>query len=301
MALESANGGLHDGIKTVTIRIFSSHESAELARGNLETHGIACWVSADDCGGMYPNLTVHGGVRLLVRASDAAEAIALLNTQASPTEMDQIETEAVMSPPPETVMLKKPAPGQILFGIIIGIICGVVLCSFYQSASEFGRKTYYRYHNGKRDEAWVYLNGHLIEFLQDRNLDGKWDHWTYYEHGHVARSENDNNFDGKPDETWTYSNGVLVSMQKDSDFNSVPDEFCTYKYGILQQMEMKPNGAKFATQRWIYRNGVLTEIMSGGGANRHFKKTVYYDPFLNPISPKPNKANISTAFHLLLP
>jgi hypothetical protein len=73
----------------------------------------------------------------------------------------------------------------------------------------------------------------------------------------VSRSECDNNFDGKPDETWTYSNGTPATLEKDTDFNGVPDEFCTYKYGILQQMDVRPNGAKFATQRWLYQNGVL--------------------------------------------
>ena len=122
MASESDNGGPHDEVKTVTIRTFNSHEAAELAAANLEAHGIECLVNADDCGGMYPNLTTAGGVRLLVRASDAETAVALLNAQASPAEINQIEAEAVASPPPETVPLKKLSWGQILFGIVVGVI-----------------------------------------------------------------------------------------------------------------------------------------------------------------------------------
>ena len=64
MASDSGNGGLHDEVKTVTIRTFSSHEATQLAASNLEAHGIKCWINADDCGGMYPNLTAPGGVRL---------------------------------------------------------------------------------------------------------------------------------------------------------------------------------------------------------------------------------------------
>jgi len=64
MASESGNDGLHSEVKIVTIHIFSSHDTAELARSNLEAHGIKCCVNADDCGGMYPNLTAPGGVRL---------------------------------------------------------------------------------------------------------------------------------------------------------------------------------------------------------------------------------------------
>src|ERR1035437_4106903 len=121
---------------------------------------------------MYPNLTVAGGVRLLVRASDAEVAIALLDTQVSPAEINQIETEAVASSPPETVPLKKLVLGQILFGIVIGVL----LCLLYQWVNTLGTKTHYYYtKDGLCDEAWVYRNGYLVEFLLDRNRDGRWD------------------------------------------------------------------------------------------------------------------------------
>jgi len=92
------------------------------------------------------------------------------------------------------------------------------------------------------------------------------------------------NFDGKPDETWTYSNGVVVKMEKDTDFNGTPDEFCTYKHGVVQQVDIRPNGAKYATQRQLYQNGVLVEILRGGDASGNFNEVVRYDPFFNPIS-----------------
>jgi hypothetical protein len=108
-----------------------------------------------------------------------------------------------------------------------------------------------------------------------------------------VRSEWDNNFDGKPDEFVTYSNGAPTTFEKDTDFNGVPDEFGIYKYGILQQVDFRPNGAKYSMQRWIYKNGVLTEILRGGDSNGNFKEVVRYDPFFNPIS-----TNIPTAFQL---
>lgn len=185
------------------------------------------------------------------------------------------------------------ALGQILFGIVIGVI----LCLLYQWTNRPGTTTHYHYiKDGKQDEAWVYHDGHLAEHLQDRNLDGVWDYWAYHEYGNVVRSELDNNFDGKPDETWTCSKGDLVSMQKDTDFNGKPDEFCTYKFHIVQQMEMKPNGTKYTTEREIFKDEVLMEIWRGGDSKGNFKEVVRYDPFLNPIS-----ANIPTAFLLLSP
>jgi hypothetical protein len=217
MASESANGGSHDEVKTAILRIFGSHEAAELAAANLEAHGMECWINADDCGGMYPNLTTAGGVRLLVRAADAKAATALLNAQASPAEISQIEAEAAASSPLETAPLKKLSWGQILFGVVLGVI----LCLLCQWANKLGTKTFYHYtKDGKRDKVWVYRYGYLAEFSEDRNLDGKWDHWVHYdEHGQVSKSEYDNNFDGKPDETWTYSNGFSATLEKDNDFN----------------------------------------------------------------------------------
>lgn len=298
MASEPTNDGLHGEVNTVTVRTFSSHEAAELAAAKLEAHGIECWINADDCGGMYPNLTAPGGVRLLVRASDAEAATALLNAQASPAEISQIEAEAAASSPPETVPLKKLSWGQILFGIVMGVL----LCLFCQWTNKLGTKTFYHYtRDGKCYEALVYRDGHLVEFLQDRNLDGIWDHWTYYENGRVVRSEYDNNFDGKPDETWTFSNGCPVTLEQDTDFNGIPDEFCTYKNGVIQQADWRPNGSKFTTTREIFQNGVLTEIWRGGDSNGNFKEDVRYDPFFNPISINANSAmtNTATTFQLL--
>jgi hypothetical protein len=300
MASEPTNDGLHGEVKTVTLRTFGSHEAAELAVANLEAHGIECWINADDCGGMYPNLTAAGGVRLLVRASDAEAATALLKAQASPAEISQIEAEAAASSPPETVPLKKLSWGQILFGVVIGVI----LCLLYQWANNLGTKTYYHHtKDGKRDEAWVYRYGYLAEFFQDRNLDGNWDYWTYYENGHLVRSEYDNNFDGKPDKFVTYSNGSTATLEQDTDFNGIPDEFYIFKHGVLQREDIRPNGSKFTTTREIFQNGVLVEILRGGDSNGNFKEDVRYDPFFNPISINANSAvtNTATTFQLLSP
>jgi len=298
MAADPTNGGFHDDTKTVTIRIFGSHDAAELAAANLDAHGIACWLKADDCGGMYPNLAaVGGGVRLLVRAADADAAIALLDTEASPSELNQIETEAIASAPPEIFPLKKLALGQILSGLVVGVILGVTLCLLYQWAEKLGTKTYYHHTtDGKVDEAWIYRDGHLVEFREDRNWDGEWDHRVYYENGRAARSEYDNNFDGKPDVWWTFSDDGTDTVQRDTDFNGIPDEFCTYKHQVIRQMEMKPNGSKLVTLREVFQNGVLTEEWRGGDSNGNFKEVVRYDPFFNPIS-----TNTPTEFQLLLP
>jgi hypothetical protein len=221
----------------------------------------------------------------------------LLNAQASPAEISQIETEAAASSPLETAPLKKLAMGQIISGLVVGVILGILICLLYQWANNLGTKTYYHHtKDGKRDEMWVYRDGQWVEFFQDRNLDGTWDYWTYYENGHAVRSEYDNNFDGKPDKFVTYSNGSTATLEQDTDFNGIPDEFYIFKNGVLQQEDVRPNGSKFTTTREIFQNGVLTEIWRGGDSNGHFKEVVQYDPFFNPIS-----TNTAIAFQLLSP
>jgi hypothetical protein len=297
MASESDNDGAHDEVKRTTIRTFASHESADLAAANLEAHGIECWVNADDCGGWYTNLTAPGGVRLLVRITDTEAAIALLNAPVSSKEINQVEIEAAASAPSETVPLKKLAMGQIGFGILSGIVVGILLCLLYQWIDNLGTKTYFHHVHAKVDKEWIYRNGYLAEFSEDRNLDGKFDHWDYYdEGGKINRQEYDNNFDGKADEFWTFSDDGTDTVQNDTDFNAIPDVFSIYKHEIIQQVDFRPNGSKFTTTREIFQNGVLTEIWRGGDSDGHFKEMVRYDPFFNPIS-----TNIPAAFKLLTP
>jgi len=282
MASENPEDSAREGSEAKTIRIFSSHDAANIAAASLEAHGIRCWITADDAGGMLPNLATPGGVRLAVPASDSAAASALLSDQDSGGEIptqDENRAKTLFStaagPPPRL------APLQIL----IGVFLGVLLCLLYGDLAQRGTTTRYHHNlDGRLDKKWTYQNGVLVEFDRDRNLDGEWDEWTYYEHGAIARSLVDNNFDGKPDETWTYSNGVLTRMEKDTDFNGVPDEFCTYANGVIQRVDFMPNGAKFSTQRQLFRHGVLVEILRGGDEAGNFKESVQYGPFFNPVS-----------------
>jgi len=281
MGIESGNGGLKDGEKTQTIRIFSSHEAAELAAAKLKAHGIKCLVNSDDCGGMYPNLTASTGVRLLVQAGDAEAAVALLESKLLPEEINQIETEVVASTLPRNGKSKNLALGQILVGVLVGII----LCLLYQWSSKQGTKNYnYRTAEGKDYGGITYQDGHAVKSIKDRNLDGLADEWIYYEKDQVVRVNQDENFDGKPDVFIIYSNDLPVTAEADTDFNGIPDTFGSYDYGIIKQLDFRANGSKITTTREFFHNGVLTEIWRGGDSNGNFSEVVRYDPFFNPIS-----------------
>jgi hypothetical protein len=58
---------------TVPVAVAASRIEADLIVGLLRSNGLTAVVSADDAGGLEPQLQVHG-VRVLVTASDEASA-----------------------------------------------------------------------------------------------------------------------------------------------------------------------------------------------------------------------------------
>ena len=63
----------------VVVATFLNQIEADMAKGILETADIESMISADDAGGLRPHLWM-GGVRLLVRAEDAEQAVKILNS-----------------------------------------------------------------------------------------------------------------------------------------------------------------------------------------------------------------------------
>ena len=69
------------------VRTFANIFQAELAKSALEAAGITAAIRADDCGGMRPHMQM-GGVDLLVRAENAAEASAILDAAQDAAPLD---------------------------------------------------------------------------------------------------------------------------------------------------------------------------------------------------------------------
>ena len=72
-----ADENTFDPERLVVIRTFLNPIDADLAQGALEAAGIDAMVNADDAEGNQPALWM-GGVRLLVREKDAAQAAEIL-------------------------------------------------------------------------------------------------------------------------------------------------------------------------------------------------------------------------------
>lgn len=63
----------------ICVKTYTNRVEAELAKGFLKTSSIEAIVSADDCGGVRPELGLGtGGVRLLVKKEDIQRALKVL-------------------------------------------------------------------------------------------------------------------------------------------------------------------------------------------------------------------------------
>jgi Putative prokaryotic signal transducing protein len=65
----------------VTIRTYLVRIDADLAASALTAAGIEVLIRPDDCGGMRPHMW-YGGIELLVRTEDAADAERILSEPA---------------------------------------------------------------------------------------------------------------------------------------------------------------------------------------------------------------------------
>jgi hypothetical protein len=75
---------------------FTSRQHAEMACGLLRAHGIEARVSADDAGGVHPDIPFGiGGTAVVVMDEDYDDAIALLDAEPAAWE----EPEAATVPP----------------------------------------------------------------------------------------------------------------------------------------------------------------------------------------------------------
>jgi hypothetical protein len=66
---------------SILVKTFGNMSDADLAVAQLRSAGIECFVTSDDCAGMYPSM---GVIELRVSAEHAADARQILNEPAGP-------------------------------------------------------------------------------------------------------------------------------------------------------------------------------------------------------------------------
>jgi hypothetical protein len=87
------------GEAMVVIREYVNEMEALVARSVLEAHQIPAVVLRDDAGGMLPAMRVLFPARLAVRATEATQALRILDAPFEPD--DSLEGEMYFDRPPE--------------------------------------------------------------------------------------------------------------------------------------------------------------------------------------------------------
>ena len=64
--------------RTVCVATFARDREADMARMALESNGIDCLLSKDDCGGMRPYMQFTTGIRITVKESEVTRAQEIL-------------------------------------------------------------------------------------------------------------------------------------------------------------------------------------------------------------------------------
>lgn len=78
----------HVASGTVLLSTFPNEPAAQIARAILDANDIPSIISTDGASGLEPQLLFVTGVRLLVRAEDADDARALLESADEPESRD---------------------------------------------------------------------------------------------------------------------------------------------------------------------------------------------------------------------
>ena len=72
---------MRDGL--VIAKSYLNETTARMDLVRLEALGVEAWLQTDNCDGMYPQLDLMYGVKLLVKSEDADQARDLLSPQAA--------------------------------------------------------------------------------------------------------------------------------------------------------------------------------------------------------------------------
>ncbi|MCB9757724.1 MAG: DUF2007 domain-containing protein [Candidatus Omnitrophica bacterium] len=92
----------------IPIRAFYHKYEAQIVQGLLKDNGIESMISADDCGGYRPHLSLGtGNNRLLVKQTDVEQAKIILETLDQPLSNDELNR--VAEPHPATSPYEQPS------------------------------------------------------------------------------------------------------------------------------------------------------------------------------------------------
>jgi hypothetical protein len=124
--------------KTVIVALYPTRRDAEMAQDQLDDEGIRSLVTADDAGGMHPQLQPAHGVKLRVLAHQAESAHAALADAGllpddggaegarDETPFEDLPVALANMPPVTTITAYLMVFGLIILAITAGLLCSGV-------------------------------------------------------------------------------------------------------------------------------------------------------------------------------
>jgi hypothetical protein len=271
--------------EAVVLRTFASEAVASIAAARLGSEGIEAHIQKDDCGGAYPSLQVSGGVRLLVKPEDLADAEKILDGM-DVEGFGEVEEEEQPEERRRTQSSSTLWVGLFLVGLfLLGVLAGNFLSLELTDQSTYtGVVKSERYADGKASVFNHYVNGKLTRVEEDRNHDGKPDGWHEYVADKLVSSRFDNNFDGKPDTWVTYKDRFNYVEKRDTDFDGKPDATVSWVNGLCQRVDWHPHDSANIDRRQYYEHGVLKEELVDTDGDGIFDQKITYDQYERPIA-----------------
>lgn len=265
--------------RSVVARVFSSRLNADLATQRLEEAGIRVVVAADDCGGMYPSLSVTGGIRLLVSETDLPWAKAIL---------DRLEEDSGVKPglaagdtgvladaPP----LRRAQPHLALLASFIlgGLLGGMIHYAVTLQRAYSGVETHDWNGDGKTDAWTTWEHGEVVQYELDRNFDGRVDSTILYKESWSSAMHDDDNFDGRTDLWVTYSNNVVTRTRFDNDFDGQTDGETRFQFGLPVETIFSISNRLGYWKRDFYTNGFLCQSDVDRDRDGTLDERVFFD------------------------
>ena len=218
----------------------SNGVEAHMIKNLLLVENVESEVFGEHLQGAIGDLQAFGMVRVMVSEQDYPKAHQII------TDWEGAQPAFVAS---ESAQDRK---GGGLTGALIGFFSGVIaMVVFFQSSVEYDGVDHDG--DGKLDEHFEYLNGHLRNVKIDRNRDGKID--LIYEYTVDGRAK---------------------ASRFDNDFDARFETHCSVRKGNTDACRSDVDGDGFYEHKENYLNDVLSSVSFFDPVTKKLKKKKYY-------------------------
>lgn len=119
--------------KTAILAVYSTRRDAEMAQDRLDEEGVQAFITADDAGGMHPQLQQPHGVKLVVLdravqyARDVLDDACLLPRHREPSAETDDEQDPEHEAPDEDLTFSTERSLFITAAIVIMVVLGLII------------------------------------------------------------------------------------------------------------------------------------------------------------------------------